>query len=142
MDHWFAFGFVGTGFVNNLENLDNYVYTSDSNNNLSLGGGYGGLVFEPMLFPLKPIHLSFPVILGVGGAASFDDFYGSYVNESDADVFYVVEPGVELEINFTKWMRFAIYGTYRYTSDISIENIAPDALRNYSIGATVKVGLF
>ena len=49
MDHWFAFGFAGTGFVNNIDNLDSYYYSS-STDEYSLAGGYGGLFVEPMLF--------------------------------------------------------------------------------------------
>lgn len=141
MDHWFAFGIVGTGFINDIENLDYYYYNSSSSEEYSLTGGYGGLFAEPMLFPLKPVHLSFPVIFGVGGASRFNNTM-NYVDYSDLDYFYVVEPGVELEFNFTRWMRIAFYGTYRYTSDINIENISSSALRNYTAGVNVKIGLF
>lgn len=140
MDHWFAFGLAGTGFVNNIDNLESYYYNASSSDEYSLAGGYGGIFAEPMLFPLKPVHLSFPVIFGVGGASRFNSFY--YSDYSDLDYFYVVEPGVELEFNFTRWMRIAFYGTYRYTSDIKIESISTGALRNYTAGVNVKIGLF
>ena len=143
MDHWFAFGVAGTGFVNNIDNLDAYYYNSSSTStDYSLAGGYGGLFVEPMLFPLKPVHLTFPVVFGVGAATRFNDYYYYADYYNDADFFYVVEPGVELEFNFTRWMRIALYGTYRYTSDINIENISKSALRNYSAGIDVKIGLF
>ncbi|MDA3930726.1 MAG: hypothetical protein PF541_17395, partial [Prolixibacteraceae bacterium] len=138
MDHWFAFGVFGSGFANNLNNIDNYFYSS-SKVELSLSGGYGGFFIEPMAFPLKPIHLSFPILFGAGGVASSDNTYDLHEN---VDVFYVVEPGLELEINFTKWMRIALYGTYRYTSVLDIENISKNALRSYSAGVNVKIGLF
>lgn len=142
MDHWFAFGVFGTGFVNNIDNLDGYYNTPRKTEEYSLAGGYGGLFIEPMLFPLKPVHLSFPIMFGVGGAARFNDYYYYTDIYNDTDIFYLVEPGVELEFNFTRWMRVALYGTYRYTSEINIETIAPTALRNYSAGVNVKIGLF
>ena len=142
MDHWFGFGMFGTGFVNDIDNLESYYNPSTSKDDYSLAGGYGGLFIEPMLLPLKPVHVSFPIMFGVGAATRFNNY--NYYSDfySDADFFYVVEPSVELEFNFTRWMRIALYGTYRYTSDISIENIAPSALRNYSAGVNVKIGLF
>lgn len=140
LDHWFAFGVSGTGFVNNIGELD-YYYTDDLRNEVFLAGGYGGFFIEPILAPMKPVHVSFPIIIGGGALARFNDYDYYNINFSD-DLFFVVEPGIELEINFTKWMRIAAFATYRYTSDISIENVMKGALRNYSTGLTVKVGLF
>lgn len=142
MDHWFAFGLVGTGFANNLENMDNYYYNSSNSDEINLVGGYGGFVVEPYLFPLKPVHISFPIVCGVGAVAAIDNYYYDQLYNDDFDVFYAIEPGVELEVNFTKWMRIAAFATYRYTSDIDIEKVSTDALRNYSCGLTVKIGLF
>lgn len=139
MDHWFAFGLVGTGFIGNIDNLDNSFINGNTINN-SLAGGYGGFVLEPILFPKKPIHISFPIILGAGAAGVIDDIYSS--SGTYGDVFYVAEPGVELEMNFTRWLRIGLYGTYRYTSELNIDNIASDALRSYSAGVTFKIGLF
>lgn len=145
MDHWFAFGIGATGFVNNVDQLDNYGYNYSSsattNNDPSLVGAYGGIILEPMLAPLKPIHVSFPILIGAGVATTFDNNY--YYSYNYAEDFYtVVEPGIELEVNFTKWLRFAAYGTYRYTSKIDIDNVSPDALRSYSVGLIAKIGLF
>lgn len=142
MDHWFAFGFGGTAFINNIDQMEYYgYYSSNANNEKSLVGGYGGLILEPILAPLKPIHLSFPIIIGGGIATTFNNFY-SYNYSYNEAFFSVIEPGIELEMNFTKWLRIAAFGTYRYTSKIDIANISPDALRSYSVGITAKVGLF
>jgi len=141
MDHWFAFGLAGTGFANNIEELGDYVYNSSSDEDLNLAGGYGGFFLEPILLPLKPIHLSFPVIIGVGAASAMKSYYLSSYYEVN-DFFWVVEPGIELELNFTRHLRIAAYATYRYTPNLSIEGISPDALRNYSTGISMKIGLF
>ncbi len=141
MDHWFGFGFTGTGFVNNIDELGESYSNATSNSDLNLAGGYGGFFLEPYLFPLKPIHLSFPVTFGVGAAAAMKSYYYSSYYNINA-LFWVVEPGVELEINFTKHIRIAAYATYRYTPDLKITGINPDALRSYSAGITLKTGLF
>jgi hypothetical protein len=140
MDHFFSIGLGGTGFINELDQIG-FGLTSEQNKDLKLAGGYGGIILEPILLPLKPVHLSFPVLLGVGAAGSFanyDYFSTYYVN----DFFFVVEPQAELEINFTRWLRFALYAGYRYTSDLNITDISKDALRGYTAGATIKMGMF
>lgn len=143
MDHWFAFGIGGTGFVSDVDQFQ-YMEYSTNNTNTFLGGGYGGLIFEPMLAPLKPIHVTFPVLIGGGAVAQLtninNDYYYDYYPISD--YFFVVEPGIELEINLTKWLRASVFATYRYTSDIKIDQVATDALRSYSTGVSLKVGLF
>jgi hypothetical protein len=142
MDHWFAFGFTGTGFINNFDQLELYDYRQPAQTDLfSLAGGYGGLFIEPIAFPLKAVHVSFPVVLGAGGLTKVHN----YVNDDfleKTDLFYLVEPGLELEVNVTRWLRFAIYGTWRFTSDIHLENVSAKALENYTAGAIIKVGLF
>jgi hypothetical protein len=140
MDHFFSFGIGGTGFVNELDKVGLGFYT-DTDNGVNLAGGYGGIILEPILLPLKPVHLSFPILLGVGAAGSFKnyDYFSTYYVD---DFFWVVEPQAELEINFTKWLRFALYAGYRYTSELNIADISKDALRSYSVGATIKMGMF
>lgn len=139
MDHWFAFGISGTSFVSNMEQLD-YFNFNTSNNEMFLGGGYGGVIFEPMLASLKTIHVTFPILVGGGAVAQLTDTNFDYYPISD--YFFVVEPGIELELNLTQWLRASVFATYRYTSDISIEQVASDALRSYSTGVSLKVGLF
>jgi hypothetical protein len=140
MDHFFSIGLGGTGFINELDQIG-FNLNTESGDELKLAGGYGGIIIEPILLPLKPVHLSFPILVGAGAAGAFKDYdYFStyYVN----DFFWVIEPQAELEINFTRWMRFALYAGYRYTSELTITDISKDALRGYSFGATVKMGIF
>jgi hypothetical protein len=142
VDHWFALGVGGTAFANNIEGINDLDQTLNQlNNNTHLAGGYGGFIIEPMLAPLKPLHLSFPLLIGAGGASTYTDYYYSSTYDV-GDLFAVVEPGIELEVNFTRWLRIAAFATYRFTSDIKIEDINPDALRSYSVGMSFKVGLF
>lgn len=140
MDRWFAFGLVGSAFVNNFNQYsESFLDPSDI---LFLAGAYGGFFIEPILMPLKPVHLSFPIIVGGGGVLSFHDFpYYSSEGISE-DMFFVLEPGIELEVNFTRWMRVGVFATYRYTSDINIESVNKNALRKYSAGLSLKVGWF
>ena len=142
MDRWFAIGLGGTGFVNNLNQIEDYLLDNTFNERSYLAGGYGGLVIEPILASRKPVHLSFPILLGGGAIAPVAEDTHTQPYSEIEDVYFVAEPGIELEVNFTKWLRIAAFATYRYTSNIDIEYVSKDALRSYSAGLTFKVGLF
>lgn len=139
MGHMFAMGIAGAGFVND----SHYDYALDRN--VSLTGGYGGMFFEPIILPKFPIHLSVPVLVGIGGIAytsverrEWDDEY--FVE--DSETFLLVEPGVELEMNVTHFFRFTMGGYYRYTSEIDLLNTGKDVLNGFSFGVNFKFGRF
>ena len=139
--HWFALGFAGNGFLND------YHYDRGLSRNVNLSGGYGGLLMEPIMLPRFPVHISFPVVIGVGGIAYTTSYTYSEWSDpeyfvEDATSFLVLEPGVELEFNVVRFFRIAIGGYYRYTSDISLINTPPDVLNGYSGGITLKFGKF
>ena len=104
---------------------------------------------EPILFGWFPVHLAFPVLIGAGGVSSFsyitdwaDPYEYNPANFEDATAFFVAEAGVELEFNLVRFFRLALFGTYRYTTDIVMDNVAPDALRGWNVGMTFKFGSF
>lgn len=115
-------------------------------NELYLYGGYGGLLVGAVIAPKEIIHVYFPVLIGAGGAyiteEGFRDF-GQYSNEYDeASAFFVVEPGVEIEINFTNFFRMGIGGSYRYVKYSDLDNITDAQLSNYSGHISLKFGKF
>ncbi len=139
MDHVFALGIGGAGFVNDFH----YDYLEDKN--LSLAGGYGGMFFEPIIIPKFPVHISIPVLVGVGGVAltsmESNDWEDEYFVE-DAESFLVIEPGVEIEMNITRYFRFSLGGYYRYTSEIDLMDTESDVLNGFSFGVNFKFGKF
>ena len=142
LGHSFALGIGGCGFLNSYE------YLQADNADISLTGGYGGLFGEFILFPRSRIHLSFPVLAGIGAIASTswmetgDTPYRNNIGQTS--IFMIVEPAVELEFNFTRFFRLAGYFSYRYTTDIEMDEqyASPDALINYSVGMRFKFGKF
>ncbi|MBA7520756.1 hypothetical protein ES705_12853 [subsurface metagenome] len=145
IDHSLAIGFGGTGFLND------YNYDAILDQNVNLAGGYGGLYIEPILAPRFPFHISFPILLGVGGIAyTSDNYTGDHRDNyiEDTDVFLIAEPGVELEFNILKYFRIALGAYYRYTSNISLEKspgeqfVGKDVLHGLSMGITFKFGKF
>ena len=141
IDLSFAIGLGGCGFVIdiNYRNLNN----NDLDNNLA--GGYGGIYLEPIVAPRLPVHLSFPVLFGVGGITSIEDDrnWDDWVfNDSRDDVFLVFEPAVELEFNMTRHFRLAGSIGYRFTSKVDISNVNPDILEGTNFGIVMKFGKF
>lgn len=138
--HGFAMGIGGAGFIND------YYYDQDIDLNVSLTGGYGGIFLEPIVLPRFPVHLSFPVFMGVGGI-SRTTFIGDweeyeYSDVEDTDVFLIAEPGVELEINVIKFFRFCFTSTYRFASSIDLENTKNKPLDGFTFGINLKFGMF
>lgn len=137
INHSLVIGVGGYGFIS-----DQVDYSSNSYPQIS--GGYGGLYFEGIALPKFPIHVSFPLLLGVGGVTTYTNYYNddwSYYAD-DSDVFLVVEPGVNIELNMLKFFKLAFGAKYRYTSELYMPNINEEALNGLSFGMTLKFGKF
>jgi hypothetical protein len=141
--HGFGLGLGGYGFINDP------TYDPVDDLNYSLAGGYGGLIMEPIVFGWFPVHMSFPILIGAGGVANtsynadyYDpyEYWDGYLESSSA--FFVAEFTAEVEFNLVRFFRLAIFGSYRYTSDITMPDIPVNALRGWSGGMTFKFGSF
>jgi hypothetical protein len=140
-DHSFAIGLGGYGFVNNFD----YNYKGVSpEEKFSLAGGYGGIFIEPIIGGRKPVHLSFPILIGMGGIALVNNYSWDwgYDYTYDDDFFFVVEPAVELEFNLARFFRLALAASYRFTSEIEMYQTDKDVLNGFNFGATFKFGKF
>jgi hypothetical protein len=149
--HGFGIGIAGEGFTSDFTPVESDYY--------ALSGGYGGLLIEPIIMGWFPVHVSFPLVLGGGGMASYatnsdpwnyddlDPTFGEYA------AFFVGEVGIELEFNMVRFFRLSLYGNYRWTSALEMQpmdglNIAPiypvskDALNGWSFGMRFKFGSF
>ena len=143
-NHSTAVGLAGYGFVNDL---DNYGWMDETEIRYSLAGGYGGIFIEPILGGLKPVHITFPMLFGVGGAGLVKHYAPGfwdhpYYDSSEGDFFFVVEPAVELEVNLARFFRTAATLSYRYTSNIDLLGMDEDVLRGLHFGLTFKFGKF
>lgn len=141
INHSFAIGLGGYGFVNDI-NYDN-VFHDDLEYNLA--GGYGGLFLEPIIGPSMPVHLSFPILFGLGGIA-YVEHHNSWdrwwADDEQSDVFWVFEPAAELEFNLAKHFRLAATVSYRFTSNIDMNYTDPDILEGFTAGLVFKFGKF
>lgn len=143
IDHHFTIGLAGYGLISDKEYTD-IIYDTP----ITLVGGYGGLFLEAIIAPNYPVHATIPIIIGAGGVAYTDqqwwdgheyDYYGTSI---DSDAYFVFEPGVEIEVNIIKFMRLAVGGSYRFTSQIDMINSSGSMLRGFNGNFSLKFGQF
>ncbi len=141
IDHSFAIGLAATGFSNDL-----YVGHSSETEFSSIQGGYAGLLLQPVIFPKFPVHVSFPVLLGAGGAASVSTYYNepwdAYWEMQDETFYFIVEPAAEVELNLIRWIRLSAGVSYRFTSLTDLQGYSNDVLRGFGGNVTLSFGKF
>ena len=162
LNHSLAIGLGGNGFISET------VYDNNLLEDYEFAGGYGGIIIEPIIGAKNPIHVSVPLLIGAGGVG-YVKHWGDYNNDGDytnydedSNAFFIFEPGVEVEFNLVKFMRIAVTGSYRLTSNINLKykddpstdnslpdymhegtSIAPsDMLRGFNLGLIMKFGKF
>ncbi len=145
INHGIGIGLAGYGFANEIKYSDK---VNDKDDNCYLIGGYGGFLIEPIFGALRPVHISIPILIGGGGVAynrngwwNNDDNKWEYYT-IDSSPFFVIEPGVEIELNIIKFIRIAVGGYYRYTAGMNLINTDSHALDSFSCGITLKFGKF
>jgi hypothetical protein len=150
IDHHFTLGLAGYGFVTNMYESN---ITQPTINNYSLAGGYGGLLLEPIIAPFNPVHISIPIIIGAGGASVLDNQgYHGYDHHGSASACFVLESGIDMELNIVKFFRIALNVSYRFATNISAAyysidgtkqfDVPTDAMRGFNAGMTMKFGKF
>jgi hypothetical protein len=144
IDHHVTLGLAGTALVNSIY-LDGYWPEEDG---YYLVGGYGGFFVEPIIAPKFPVHLSFPIMIGGGGLALNDYTWHDYEWEYDDyypydwDSYFVLEPGVEIELNLVKFLRVSFGASYRYTTDLHMQYVPKDLMRGWNYTFSLKMGVF
>jgi hypothetical protein len=115
--------------------------------------GYGGILLEPVIAHKSIVHLTVPVLLGVGGAGLRDDHYrpvrqgtdqdmDEFDSWEETDVFLVAEPGLNVELNLFKYARLDLGATYRYIYDNNLQGLSDKELSGFTGSVTLKLGWF
>lgn len=149
-NHYLGIGFGGKGFVSNT-NTEPYISNGNSYNRYTYNyGGYGGLYLEPVIKSMNPIHVAFPLLLGAGAIGEsiwsnehdeFDSFHDYETGVSS--VFFVAEPGIDIEFNIATWFRISLGAAYTFTSDIEgIPGMEPKSMNGFNYNMTFKMGWF
>lgn len=126
-------------------------FRNSTDTTLSLSTGYGGFYLEYILMSNKPIHLTFPVLIGGGGATvrSKDPDYDMTFFDDEPDRrlveesgYFIIEPGVNLELNILKFFRLGFGLSYRYVTGSDLINISDSDLSDLSFNLGFRFGYF
>lgn len=142
----YLFGLAGYGFLTNVE-FDGNVPGETEIKTLNLHGGYGGVLIGLTIAPRELIHISIPILLGAGAVEISDrDFFVNNPADSEFTVensaFFVIEPGLELEFNITRYFRVGAGATYRHIAGTELVNVADEDLRGFSGMMSFRFGRF
>lgn len=134
-------GLAATGFFSEKNNDRPDLFKGDKT---ALMGGYAGIHIEPILFGKRFISVSFPVLVG-GGVVGYsgNNFTDDYeLLDEDLDGFFIVEPGINILYNFSRFTQLETGIRYRFTSKFDLLAYDKNNLNGFSIGAGLKIGIF
>lgn len=110
--------------------------------------GQFGLMTEYVAASTHLIHLNFNLLTGAGFVLQYDrksrdewDF-GDDKDNTDPNCFFVMEPGVQVEFNLLKWMRFSPGVSYRRVFGSDARGLSDRSLSNVSYNLSLKFGKF
>ncbi|MEW4922360.1 hypothetical protein [Algibacter sp. 2305UL17-15] len=140
-------GVAGTFFFSEQPNTTG-VFRGDET---LLIGGYAGLHLEPILFGTKFISVSFPILIGGGAITLLEEKesggYDFTTDEIDAgkiefDSFFIVEPGVNLQYNISRFVQLETGVKYRFSDAFRVVHSDKDYMNGFSAGLGLKIGIF
>lgn len=135
-NHQFALGVGGYGLASDVKS--DY-FAPDTTALLNFG--YGGLEIEYIFFPHHMFHFTLYSLVG-GGGASFYTREAGVEFDSGGDVFFVFEPGFNLEFNIREGWRLDFGYSYRFISDLKMEGLGNKDLRDVAAVLTLRLGKF
>ena len=136
INHKFAIGGKGYAIINqvNVPELDN----------IKLEFGCWGGLLEYVIASEKLIHVNVNTMIGAGGVRYAVKNYQHEHSEIDysEDAVFVIEPGLDIELNVHKNFRmgFGIY--YRFVNGVNYADLTNADLNGFSGQITLKFGAF
>jgi len=147
VNHSFLIGAGAAALTNNIRvPLE---HSMDPFKDLSYMYGQVGMVTEYVIASNKSVHVAFNLFSGAGFTLQYerenwhdDDYEMEWEGNEDEDWFFVAEPGVMVEVNVFKWMRFSPGISYRATFGSDGRGLGDSKLSDISYNATFKFGKF
>lgn len=135
------------GFMANILYSEQNIFNPRTNSNDDIVAIYGGLHLEPILFGKKRVSLSFPLLIGGGGVGYVD--HQAVINDEnvdleddDIDAIFVLEPGMNVLFNISRYVQLEAGARYRFSSKIDLAQSPLDRINGFSAGIGVKLGVF
>lgn len=147
VNHKFTLGISAAAVTNNLSVPDQY--SVSPGNKMSYAYGQFGLLTEYVVGSNRVIHVGLQLFSGSGFTAqyvrNYHDNYEYDFDEEDAhdtNFFYVAEPGINLELNVFKWMRFCTGVSYRAAFESDAMGMRDKDINGTSLNFGLKFGKF
>jgi hypothetical protein len=141
----FTIGLAGFGLTTN----SNFDINNNPLDPASIRMGYGGLNLEYTFFSNKKIHFTIPVMIGAAGISVYEDnddnngdFLFDNYNKIENSAAFVVEPGVNIELNLFKFFRLNIGAAYRLVEGTALEYLSDEDLSDLTFNVGFKFGFF
>jgi hypothetical protein len=136
INHKLAIGGKGYALISPLE-------VSGLNNVKMEFGCWGGLI-EYIIASDKLIHLNVNTMIGAGGVRYSVKDYRYDHNQVDytEDGVFVIEPGLDAELNIHKNFRIGLGVNYRMVSNVDYADLTDSDLSGFSAQITFKFGAF
>jgi hypothetical protein len=130
---------------------------------LLLKAGYGGVKMEFITAPSKAVHVTFPIVIGMGqmrvDSATYtvtrprnhNDFGENFNGRNSlngGNTYLVLQPGIHLEANLIRNVKIYAGASYRYAVDVdgtantATIPLAASVLNGASINVGAKIGFF
>lgn len=149
VNHRFMIGFEAAGLTNDIRVPENHSVRPGEN--MSYAYGQAGLITEYVLGSNKALHVVFNAFAGPGFTAQYrryqydDDF--DYYDHDENDIhdenwFFVFEPGMQVEVNIFRWMRFSPGISYRFAYGSNADGLTDNDLRDITYNVSLKFGKF
>ena len=97
--------------------------------------GQFGLMTEYVVGSTKKVHFAVNLITGAG-------FILQYYGSRNPNFFFLMEPGAQVELNLTNWMRFSPGISYRRAFGSNSKGLSDEDLSGVSANITFKFGRF
>lgn len=148
IDHWFLIGVGASATTNNISVPEQF--STLPGVEMSYQYGQVGLMTEYIISSNRAVHIAFNVLAGAGFTLQYDrhqyEENNDWEQRTDYDHntrwFPVVEPGVQVELNVFRWLRFSPGVSYRFTHGADGKGIGDDQLKSMNVNLTLKIGKF
>jgi hypothetical protein len=143
INHTFAIGGAGYGLVNEIP-----ARTTGMLGGRFLNFGYGGLDLEYIAHSNALIHYSLHALIGAGVVGHRNAYWSDVAWGVDDDwnsyhrPFFVLELGVNVDLNVTTWFRTSLGASYRFVGPVSSDAAAAKDLSGPSGMLTFRFGSF
>lgn len=147
VNHNFFIGAGASALTNDIRVP--FEYRTDPLKDLSYMYGQVGMVNEYIVASNKPVHVAFSLFRA--RALRFSTRYRTGIQmiitrwsgtAMRMSIGFVAEPGVMVEVNVFKWMRFSPGISYRATFGSDGKGLSDNKLSDISYNATLKFGKF